>query len=66
MAPSRFSRREMSPATIDVVIFGPGRMEPPGMNIAGMFRRAIAFRCAGIDLSQLEDMITPSQATALP
>ena len=54
----------MSPATREVVIFGPGRMEPPGMKMAGMSMRAAALRCAGMDLSQLDERIMPSQGTA--
>ena len=34
-------------------------MAPPGTNTAGMSIRAIAFRCAGIDLSQEEDNTMP-------
>ena len=54
----------MSPATRDVVMLGPGRMEPPGMKMVGMSIRAAAFRWAGMDLSQLDVRIMPSQGTA--
>jgi len=39
-------------------------MEPPGMKMAGMSMRAAALRCAGIDLSQLDERIMPSHGTA--
>ena len=54
----------MSPATRDVVMLGPGRLEPPGMKMVGMSIRAAAFRWAGMDLSQLDVRIMPSQGTA--
>ena len=39
----RFCRREMSPATRDVVILGPGRILPPGTKMVGRSSRAAAF-----------------------
>ena len=36
-------------------------MLPPGTKTAGIFTRAIAFRCAGTDLSQEEVSTMPSQ-----
>ena len=66
MASLRFCRKEMSPATREVVIFGPGRMLPPGMKMAGKSRRAASFSWAGMDLSQEAERITPSQGYTEP
>ena len=66
MAPSRFWLRDISPAFRDVVISGPFLILPPGMKIAGMSSLAAALSWAGIDLSQEEDSIIPSQGYTRP
>ena len=45
---------------------GPGLILPPGINIVGISNLAAAFRCAGIDLSQDEVNISPSQGVTIP
>ena len=56
---SPFLNWAVAPPRSDVVMFGAGRMEPPGTWTSGMSRRAAAIRWAGIDLSQL-DSSTPA------
>jgi len=59
-----FSLKDISPATREVVMSGPGLMLPPGRKTVGISILAAAFKWAGTDLSQELERTIPSQGTA--